>query len=68
MLLLMPGYSFQTAPPDLTAVLLRYPDASLLDEPIGSGKVSEAGLAPSIFEDCPLGWSAITRCLEGGCF
>ena len=35
--------------------------------PSSSG-VSAAGLAPSIFGASSLGGSAVTRCLEGGCF
>ena len=64
MLLLTPGYSYQTGPHDLTAVLLPGPVAPLPDYPANAGhpEVSVPGLAPYIFGIRPLGWSAITRC------
>ena len=69
MLLLAPGYSFLFGPLDVTAQLLPKQDAPLPDKWHShfSG-VSVPDLAPYIFEARVLGWSAITRCLEDGCF
>lgn len=69
MLLLTPGYSFLPGPLDFTAQLLPWQNAPLPDKRHSRfSEVSVPDLAPYIFGARVLDWSAITRCLEDGCF
>lgn len=69
MLLLVPRYSWQAGPRDVTAPLLTSPSAPLPNSRLKENSwVSVLGLAPIIFGICDLDWSAITRCLKDGCF
>lgn len=69
MLLLAPGYSFLFGPLDVTAQLLPKQDAPLPDKRHSRfSEVSVPDLAPYIFGARALDRSAITRCLEDGCF
>ena len=70
MLLLTPRYSYQNGPHDLTTMLLPEPVAFLPDhfEFQSAPRFRYLVLAPYILRIRPLGWSAITRCLEDGCF